>query len=156
MITDFDSIGPCLYSLENTKWVQGTWAGVDALLPHIQPNYKPPFLITRFSGPHFGRIMSEYVIACIISHERNWKEVFENQDRVLWNKDGKIGTYRIISDLHVGILGIGNIGSSSMYLFNSFIPIQKKLYLIMFQKSLVWIICRTKFYYFNVLNVNIT
>lgn len=101
------------------KWIQGTWAGIDKLLPYIRLNEKLPYLLTRYSGQHFGRIMGEYVIRCIVNHERNWNEVDRNQLNCLWSKDGKVSDYRIISDLNVGIMGVGNIGGKSM-LINTF------------------------------------
>lgn len=95
------------------KWLQGTWAGVDSLMPHIKTK-ELPFLLTRYSGQHFGRIMSEYVIACIVNHERDFKIIHENQSKSFWTKEGRIGTYRTIADLNIGIMGIGNIGSKSI------------------------------------------
>lgn len=61
--------------------------------------------------------MSEYVIAHIFNFERNQKEQYQNQKHNQWIKDGKISDHRLICDLSVGILGLGNIGKSSNYLF---------------------------------------
>ncbi|XP_064213238.1 glyoxylate/hydroxypyruvate reductase A isoform X2 [Tribolium castaneum] len=110
LVCDFDLVGNYLYDLPNTKWMQGTWAGVDKLMPLIQ-NKPLPYQITRFTGDHFGRIMGEYVVAHIVNHERNLCELRDYQRKTLWHKEGKVNDYRIISDLTVGILGVGNIGS---------------------------------------------
>lgn len=61
--------------------------------------------------------MSEYVIAHIFNFERNQKQQYQNQKHNQWMKDGKISDHRLICDLSVGILGLGNIGKSSNYLF---------------------------------------
>lgn len=58
-------------------------------------------------------MMGEYVIANIVNHERNLMAVYENQQGSLWNRDGKISNHRSISDLTIGILGAGTIGTDS-------------------------------------------
>ena len=58
-------------------------------------------------------MMGEYVIANIVNHERNLLAVYENQQRSLWNTGGKISNHRSISDLTIGILGAGTIGTDS-------------------------------------------
>lgn len=113
LIADFDLIGPHLYDYDRIKWIQGTWAGIDFLMPFLKQDVKLPYLLTRYSGQHFGRIMSEYVIGCIVNHERNWNGIVKNQLNCVWSKDGKISEYRTISDLNVGIMGVGNIGRKS-------------------------------------------
>lgn len=72
---------------------------------------KPTFTITRFSNYFLGCMMGEYVIANIVNHERNLMAVYENQQCSLWNRDGKISNHRSISDLTIGILGAGTIGT---------------------------------------------
>jgi phosphoglycerate dehydrogenase-like enzyme len=57
--------------------------------------------------------MGEYVIANIVNHERKLMDVHENQRSSLWSRDGKISDYRTISDLTIGILGAGTIGTES-------------------------------------------
>lgn len=114
MIADYDLIAPHIYNLQHLKWLQGTWAGLDVITPFID---KPlPFLLTRFSGDHFGRMMSEYVISNIVNHERDFDKVYKNQIARNWNIEGKIHSYRVISDLTIGILGIGQIGSRGKFL----------------------------------------
>lgn len=68
-------IGPHLYNLPKVKWIQGTWAGIDSLLPHINREAPPTYPITRTSGDNFGQLMGEYVIGNIIFWERNYFEV---------------------------------------------------------------------------------
>ncbi|KAI4465918.1 2-hydroxyacid dehydrogenase-related [Holotrichia oblita] len=111
IVADFNLLAPVLYNLPKTKWVQGTWAGVDKLMPYIQQDNLPAFTITRYSGKHFGRIMAEYVLSHIVNHERDYLNVYKNQIAKCWKQDGKISDYRVISDLNIGILGLGQIGS---------------------------------------------
>lgn len=113
LVCDFNLVGKYLYDLPNAKWIQGTWAGVDKLMPFIQKDKYIPYQITRFTGEHFGKIMGEYVLANIVNNERNLLDLRKYQEKKEWNQDGKISNYRIISDLTVGILGLGNIGSRS-------------------------------------------
>ncbi|KAI4465914.1 2-hydroxyacid dehydrogenase-related [Holotrichia oblita] len=101
IVADFNLLAPVLYNLPKTKWVQGTWAGVDKLMPYIQQDNLPAFTITRYSGKHFGRIMAEYVLSHIVNHERDYLNVYKNQIAKCWKQDGKISDYRVISDLNI-------------------------------------------------------
>lgn len=113
IIGDFDLLGPVLYDLPKAKWVQGTWAGVDKISTHIKQDNELPFIITRFSGKHFGRMMGEYVLSHVVNRERDFLKMYSNQNSRIWSGDGKIGDYRVISDLNIGIMGLGQIGSWS-------------------------------------------
>lgn len=111
VVGDFDLIGPHVYKLLNVKWIQGTWAGIDALVPHIKKDAPPTFPITRTSGENFGHLMSEYVIANIIFWERNYFKVRDNQKANIWDQSTCPHDHRSITDLKLGILGIGSIGN---------------------------------------------
>ncbi|XP_017785412.1 PREDICTED: glyoxylate/hydroxypyruvate reductase A-like [Nicrophorus vespilloides] len=111
IIGDYDLIGPIVYDLKKVKLLHGTWAGVDKLLPFVDANNPPPFPVVRYSGEQFGRIISEYVVASIVNHERELFRVYENQRESNWCRDGTIMHHRIISDLNIGVMGIGSIGS---------------------------------------------
>ncbi|XP_028522915.1 glyoxylate/hydroxypyruvate reductase A-like [Apis cerana] len=111
LITDCDLFLPYTNKLPSLKWVQTTWAGIETLVSNLKDkniNYS----ITRFSDKSFGLAMSEYVIAHIFNFERNQKQQYQNQKHNEWLKDGKISDHRLICDLSVGILGLGNIGKS--------------------------------------------
>ncbi|XP_003695020.1 uncharacterized protein LOC100864050 isoform X1 [Apis florea] len=111
LITDCDLFLPYINKLPSLKWVQTTWAGIEPLASNLKDkniNYS----ITRFSDKSFGLAMSEYVIAHIFNFERNQKQQYQNQKHNQWMKDGKISDHRLICDLSVGILGLGNIGKS--------------------------------------------
>jgi phosphoglycerate dehydrogenase-like enzyme len=111
IIADFDLLCNYLYELPNTKWVQGTWAGIDKLIPQIESSKPLPFQMTRFTGEHFGKLMGEYVVANIVNHERNFFELKIHQQKQQWHREGKVTDYRVISDLTVGVLGLGHIGN---------------------------------------------
>ncbi|KAF5283341.1 hypothetical protein FQR65_LT13890 [Abscondita terminalis] len=120
LVADVDWAGPYIYNLPNLKWLQGTWAGVDAISPYID---KPlPFLFTRYSGHRFGQMMSEYVVSHIVFLERDFRAMERNQLKRSWIKDGKILEYRVLSSLTIGVLGFGNIGSwvgKSLHMFGA-------------------------------------
>lgn len=110
IICDPTEIHLIIDKIPETKWLQTTWAGVEAFINNIKPSPQLP-MITRYSGDRFGKIMVEYVIASIFNHERDNDTMREHQKRKFWTKDDRIGQYRIIGDLNIGIMGVGNIGS---------------------------------------------
>lgn len=107
-------MAPYAYDLKQTKWVQGTWAGIDALLPHIDMNNPPPYTITRFSGKYFGEIMAEYVIANVVNYERNFYFNYDNQKASLWDQQNE-WKFRILNELTFAVLGMGSIGNKSEF-----------------------------------------
>nr|CAD7442295.1 unnamed protein product [Timema bartmani] len=110
IVADCNLLAPYLYHL-NAKWIQGTWAGVEPLLNSIDSS-KPPlsYQFTRFSGRFFGIAMAEYVVSNIVNWERDYKNVYRGQCEGIWIKDKVFADYRTISDLTIGILGMGAIG----------------------------------------------
>jgi len=112
IIADLNLIGPHIYNLPQVKWIQGTFAGIDKLIPHIDKSKGPlKCQVTRFSGNYFGRMMSEYIVMAIVSFERDLKRSLKFQEIKEWNTSGNVGTYKSIADMTIGILGIGSIGS---------------------------------------------
>ncbi|XP_057657240.1 glyoxylate/hydroxypyruvate reductase A-like [Diorhabda carinulata] len=111
IIADFDLIAPYIYNLSQTKWVQGTWAGVEKLMEKVDKSKPPSFPISRFTGDHFGKLMSEYVVSNIVNFERRAFKIRENQMLEQWDPNNDIHNYRAIYDLTIGILGLGSIGS---------------------------------------------
>ncbi|XP_043663390.1 glyoxylate/hydroxypyruvate reductase A-like isoform X3 [Vespula pensylvanica] len=109
MVADCDLLIPYLGKLPKLQWVQSTWAGLDYLNPFIQDK-QFDFILSRFSDKSFGLAMSEYVITQIVNFERDQKQQYENQKNSDWITDGKIKNHRLIRDLNIGILGLGNIG----------------------------------------------
>lgn len=114
LIADFDLLAPHAYALKNMKWVQGTFAGIDGLKPHVDFKNPPKYIISRFSGNYFSQIMLEYVLANVINHERGFYQMYDNQKNKNWNIKNLEGTTeRNLTELVFAILGVGYIGSSS-------------------------------------------
>lgn len=111
LLTDTDLFVPHIDKLPSLKWVQTTWAGVNTLVPAMRDK-KLNYTVTRFSDKSFGLAMSEYVIAHIVNFERDQRQQYRNQNNRQWIQDGKISDHRLICDLTVGVLGLGNIGKS--------------------------------------------
>ncbi|XP_066597862.1 glyoxylate/hydroxypyruvate reductase A-like [Prorops nasuta] len=130
LIADCDLLIPYAEKLSSIKWVQSTWAGLDKLIPHVKDK-KLKYILTRFSDQSFGLAMSEYVIAHIVNQERDQRQQYNNQENCQWKCNGKIHDHRLICDLNIGILGLGNIGKS----------IAKKLKLF---GATIWGMTRTK------------
>ncbi|CAK9817587.1 Glyoxylate/hydroxypyruvate reductase A [Anthophora quadrimaculata] len=111
LITDCNLFVPYIDKLPSLRWVQTTWAGVDVLATNLRDK-KINYTVTRFSSKSFGLAMSEYVIAHIFNFERAQRQQYENQKHNQWQTNEKISNHRLICDLSVGILGLGNIGKS--------------------------------------------
>uniref|UniRef100_A0A0A9Z6S5 Glyoxylate/hydroxypyruvate reductase A n=1 Tax=Lygus hesperus TaxID=30085 RepID=A0A0A9Z6S5_LYGHE len=112
ILADFDKIAEHIYFLKETKWIQGTWAGVEPIIKEYDKIKElPPCPIARFSGAHFGSIMSEYVVAHVTSFERDFRRSWGAQKECKWDLNGKIKDYKVIGDMEVGVLGGGQIGS---------------------------------------------
>ncbi|KOC68674.1 Glyoxylate/hydroxypyruvate reductase A [Habropoda laboriosa] len=111
VVIDCDLFLPYTDKLPSLRWAQTTWAGVESLVSSLRDK-KINYTITRFSDKAFGLAMSEYVIAHIFNFERAQRQQYDNQKNNQWLTDGKISNHRLICDLSVGILGLGNIGKS--------------------------------------------
>lgn len=98
-----DRIKGALDSLPALKWVQATWAGIEPLL---DPAARRDYILTNARGV-FGRLMSEYVFAYLLAHERKLFARFEAQQARRWDNS-------LTGTLHgktIGLLGVGSIGS---------------------------------------------
>ena len=98
-----DMVAQLLTKADKLAWVQSTFAGVDAL---CQPGLRKDYQLTGVKGI-FGQLMSEYVMAYILVFERQLFEIKNSQSKQLW----KEFSYRSLSDLTIGIAGLGSIGS---------------------------------------------
>jgi phosphoglycerate dehydrogenase-like enzyme len=96
-------IHPALADLTNLRWVQSTFAGVDPLL---DPALRRDYILTNMRGV-FGGLMSEFVIAYLLLHERKILQRFAAQKQQRWD-DTLTGTLR---GKTIGLLGVGSIGA---------------------------------------------
>ena len=87
----------------NPRWVQSTWAGVDALLPAIRDS---GILLTGIKGI-FGQLMSEYVFAYLLADLRDLKHFDSLQSSRTWD-DSKLPSS--LSGQQITIFGTGSIG----------------------------------------------
>ncbi|KAF3426186.1 hypothetical protein E2986_03281 [Frieseomelitta varia] len=111
VVTDCDLFLPYTDKLPSVKWVQTTWAGIESLISNLRDK-KINYTLTRFSDKSLALAMSEYTIAHIFNFERNQRQQYQNQENKEWITDGNISDYKLISDLSVAILGLGNIGKT--------------------------------------------
>ena len=91
-----------LHNAQKLEWVQSTFAGVDSL---CKQKLRKDYILTGVKGI-FGPLISEYVFAYILSFERNLFEMKNNQLNGNWLPL----SYRNVSELTIGIAGLGSIG----------------------------------------------
>ena len=85
------------------RWVQSTWAGVEPLL---DPSLRRDYVLTNARGV-FGGLMSEYVFAYLLAHERRILHRHAAQAAGQWDKTPP-GTLR---GKKIGLMGVGSIGA---------------------------------------------
>jgi len=93
-----------LPAMSRVRWVQATWAGVEPLL---DPTLRRDYTLTNARGV-FGGLMSEYVFAYLLAHERRLLEKHKAQAEGRWDPRPP-GTLR---GKHLGLLGVGTIGAA--------------------------------------------
>jgi phosphoglycerate dehydrogenase-like enzyme len=86
------------------RWAQATWAGVEPLL---DPSLRRDYTLTNARGV-FGGLMSEYVFAYLLAHERRLLEKHASQRAGRWDP-APPGTLR---GKQLGLLGVGSIGAA--------------------------------------------
>lgn len=92
-----------LSELPNLKWAQSTWAVVEPLL---DPSLRRDYILTNARGV-FGELMSEFVLAYILAHERKLFELAERQKAKQW-----VGFRAVpLRGKTIGLLGVGSIGA---------------------------------------------
>ncbi len=93
-----------LPSMTALQWAQATWAGVEPLL---DPAQRRDYTLTNARGV-FGGLMSEYVFAYLLAHERRLLEKHAAQSAGRWDATPP-GTLR---GKQLGLLGVGTIGAA--------------------------------------------
>ncbi len=73
--------------INNLRWIQSTWAGVNTLVYNeIKPGEKPlkgGFVLTKLGGC-FGPLMTEYCLGFILNRERHWDKYRDQQQQKSW------------------------------------------------------------------------
>jgi len=87
---------------KKVRWIQSAFAGIEPFCDSGIPN---GCVLTGVKDI-FGPLISEYVFGYILALERNIFQVRQNQFSATWEKI----PYRSLSELTVGICGLGSIG----------------------------------------------
>ena len=97
-----DLTAKILDQTKKLRWIQSSFAGIKPLYDSGIPN---DCVLTGVKDI-FGPLMSEYVFAYILALERNIFSMRQNQSSASWEKI----PYRTLSDLTIGMCGLGSIG----------------------------------------------
>jgi glyoxylate/hydroxypyruvate reductase len=95
-------------ALPNLAWIQSMWAGVDQLLPALGDKTPP---VVRLIDPEMSRTMSEAVLAWTYYLQRDMPRYARQQAKSRWRQL----PYRKPSDVSVGLLGMGELGTASAF-----------------------------------------
>lgn len=96
-------IAQVLPFMPHLQWVQVTWAGVEPLLA---PGLRRDYTLTNVRGA-FGPLMSEFVFAYLLLHERRILQRLAAQRECQWDNT-MTGTLR---GKTIGLMGVGSIGA---------------------------------------------
>ncbi|GJQ67466.1 hypothetical protein Trydic_g8306 [Trypoxylus dichotomus] len=111
LIIDVPVLLPILNDISNAKFIHITRAGVDQLINYVKQNGRLPCCpVVRYTGPIYAALMAEYVIHRVVHYERDFERIRNNQQAKIWSLEGKVRAYRTVSDLKIGILGVGYLG----------------------------------------------
>ncbi len=64
------------------RWLQSTYAGIDAL---IQPDIRQDYTLTNIRG-HFGQLIAEYVMGYTLDHTRQLSLYRQQQSQAQWRR----------------------------------------------------------------------
>jgi len=95
-------VAPIIQQVPKLEWVQSAFAGVE---PFCETGRRTDYLLTGVKGI-FGPLMSEYVFSYILAIERKLFEARNHQQQQQWKRL----SYRRLSDLTIGVCGLGSIG----------------------------------------------
>ena len=74
-----------------------------------QMDREPTVPVCRFADTCFSELMAEYMVGCVLSHERKFDVMRDGQRQKRWVHD-QVSGGRTLSELKIGILGVGNMG----------------------------------------------
>ncbi len=95
-----------LSSFPNLKWVQSLWAGVEKL---IEPAREQGFALSRLIDPQLSQTMAEAVLAWSLYLHRKMPSYRIQQNNKQWLQHD----YTPANQCNIGILGLGEMGSTS-------------------------------------------
>jgi len=103
LLADPGKARPFLDSISGLRWMQSTWAGVNAL----ETIQRRDFTCTRLAGC-LGPQMSEYVLGAVWSSD--WISLKKLQDKERW-ESGPFRKRPRLNRMTLGCLGVGDIAS---------------------------------------------
>lgn len=103
ILADPPLILPLIDQFPRLRWLQSTFAGIDAL---IQPSLRQDYLLTNIKGC-FGQLISEYVLGLLLEHSRHFPHYRQQQAQRQWHAH----PYCSLAGKRMVILGTGSIGS---------------------------------------------
>lgn len=89
------------------RWLQMTWAGVDRYT--LREGFPTGQAVLTNASGAYGPVISEYVLAVILSHYRNLPAYQNNQKKGLWQD---VGREECLEGKTALILGTGDIGTN--------------------------------------------
>lgn len=89
------------------KWIQMSWAGADVYT--MREGFPEEILLTNARGC-FQTVISEYILAVLLSLCRNLKGYAKNQENCRWER---LGSERLLYGKRALILGAGDIGTGT-------------------------------------------
>lgn len=92
-----------LSDLSALKWIQSVYAGVE---PLVEPAQRRDYILTNARAV-FGELMSEYVFAYLLFHEKKILERIKAQQSLQWERPDS----GLLRGKTIGLLGIGSIGA---------------------------------------------
>lgn len=95
-------VAPVINHAPKLEWVQSVFAGIE---PFCKAGQRTDYLLTGVKDI-FGPLMSEYVFSYILANERKVFEARNYQEQKKWKRL----PYRSLSDLTIGVCGLGSIG----------------------------------------------
>ncbi len=95
-------VAPHLDKADQLSWFQSTFAGVDIV---FRASTRRNYTLTRIQDV-FGPLMAEFVFAHLLSRERKLPTLRQQQASSTW----MVQRYGRMSELTLGIMGVGNIG----------------------------------------------
>ncbi|MDO5118620.1 MAG: D-2-hydroxyacid dehydrogenase [Coriobacteriales bacterium] len=91
----------------SVRWVQMTWAGTDLYTRNAVP-FPTGMRLTNVAGSAYGHIISQYVLAQVLSIAHNLPSYIRQESQALWKGAGSVMT---LEGTRALVFGAGDIGS---------------------------------------------